>query len=334
MSPEMSQKHWKACHSVVGTVRCQLRHLDITGPGLKWDCTDGFQQQCYPLLAAWVSDYKEQVVVAQVWYGTCPMCEIPKGVPIGHWTVRTLENSRDQHTYWQLLEGNNIDALHTLGVHPMHNQFWKYPLCNVYRLWQPDELHQLLLGLVKDLVHWLLQYLNARNVMINFTIDSHCCRHIPASSTSLNHSIYWKVAPGKAKRSVEWSEHWQWIALQFLTAPRTTGKLHQKQPPMKWWWEQCGYYVDSLYLSTSKITRIYPLKNQMMHSSDFARRWVLFVNRNCRSLRRAMWITCWQKTPFSYANNRFIGFVLQWRLLCMGWNDFNGKTQANSGAPG
>jgi hypothetical protein len=68
----------------------------------------------------------------------------------------------------ELLDETNIDVLHTLGVHPICNQFWQYPLCNVYRLWQPDELHQLLLGLVKDLLHWLLKYLKARNVKDQF----------------------------------------------------------------------------------------------------------------------------------------------------------------------
>ena len=63
-----------------------LRHLDITGPGLKWDCADGFQRQCYPRLAAWVGDHPEQVMVAEVSYGSCPMCEIPKGTPMGHST--------------------------------------------------------------------------------------------------------------------------------------------------------------------------------------------------------------------------------------------------------
>jgi len=68
----------------------------------------------------------------------------------------------------ELLEVNNIDALHTLGVHPIRNQFWQYPLCNVNRVWQPDELHQLLLGLVKDLLNWLLKYLKARQVKEQF----------------------------------------------------------------------------------------------------------------------------------------------------------------------
>jgi hypothetical protein len=121
----------EAWHSAVGTVLYQLRHLDITGPGLKWDCADGFQEQCYPLLAALVGDYPEQVMVAHVSYGSCPMSEIPKCAPIGHSTFRLLDTSRDQHIYSELLEDNNIDALHTVGVHPIRNQFWQYPLCNV-----------------------------------------------------------------------------------------------------------------------------------------------------------------------------------------------------------
>jgi hypothetical protein len=108
---------------------------------LKWDCADGFHRQCYPLLAAWVRDYPEQVMVAQVSYCSCPMCDIPKYAPTGHSTFRPLHNSRDQHICLELIEDNNIDALHTVGVHPICNQFWQYPLFNVYRLWQLDELN-------------------------------------------------------------------------------------------------------------------------------------------------------------------------------------------------
>jgi len=155
--PKGAKYFAEASHDAVGTVLSQLRHRDITGPGLKWDCDDGIQRQCYPLLAAWVGDYPDQVMVAQVSYGPCPMCEIPKGVPMGLSTFRPLEYERDQHIYSQLLEDNDIDALHTLCVPPICTQFWQYLLCNVYRLSQPDELHQLLLGLVKGLLNWLLE---------------------------------------------------------------------------------------------------------------------------------------------------------------------------------
>jgi hypothetical protein len=102
-------------------------------------------------------------MVTQVVYGSCPMCDIPNSDPMGHSTFRPLNKSGDRHIYSEQLEDNNNDALHMVEVDPIRNQFWQYPPCNVYRLWQPDELHQLLLGLVKDLLHWLLKYLKARN---------------------------------------------------------------------------------------------------------------------------------------------------------------------------
>ena len=154
----------EAWHSAVATVLSPLRNLVITGPGLKWNCDDGFQRQCSALLAAWVGDYPWQVMLDHISYSCCPMCEIPNGEQIGHSTFWPLDNCRDQHVFLELLDETDIDVLHTLGVHPIRNKLWQYSLCNVYRLWQPDELHQLHLGLVKDLLHWLLKFLKARNV--------------------------------------------------------------------------------------------------------------------------------------------------------------------------
>jgi hypothetical protein len=83
----------EAWHSAVGTVLPPHRNLDITGPSLKRNCGNGFHKQCYPLLAPWVADYPEQVMVTQVSYGSCLMCEIPTSVPMGHSTLPPLNNS-------------------------------------------------------------------------------------------------------------------------------------------------------------------------------------------------------------------------------------------------
>jgi len=98
---------------------------------LKWDCADGFQRQYYCLLAAWVEDYPEQVMVAQVSYRSCPMCEVPIGAPMRHSTFQPLDNPQDQHIQLELLDATNVDVLLTFGVHPIQNQFWQYPLGNV-----------------------------------------------------------------------------------------------------------------------------------------------------------------------------------------------------------
>jgi hypothetical protein len=76
---------------VVRTVLSPLWNLDITGPGLKWDFADGFQRQCYSLLVAWVSDYPEEVMLAQLSDVLCLMCEIRKVVQIGHSTFPMLD---------------------------------------------------------------------------------------------------------------------------------------------------------------------------------------------------------------------------------------------------
>jgi len=243
---------------VVGTVLSPLRNLDITGLGLKWDCPDGFQRQCYPLLAAWVRDYPKQVIVAQVSYRPCPMCEIRKGSPMGHSTFQPLDTPQHRHYYLELLDKTNIDVLHTLGVHPIRKQFWQYPLCNVYRLWQPDALHQLLLSLVKDLLHCLLKYLKARNVKDLFDNRVTSEPRYPGLRRFSKPFDPMKSRSWQGKHIRAWSEHWWWRALRFLTAPRMPGKPRRKQPLMKWWCEQCVRYGSSLYLSADKMTLIYP----------------------------------------------------------------------------
>jgi len=87
---------------------------------------------------------------------------------MGHSTFEQLDDSRDQHVYSKLLDEPSNDVLHTLGVNPIRNLFLEYPLWNVYPIWRQDELHQLLLGLVNDVLHWLLRYLKARNVKNQF----------------------------------------------------------------------------------------------------------------------------------------------------------------------
>jgi len=96
------------------------------------------------------------------------MCEISLGALMVHSTFQLLHNSKDQHVDSELLGEPNLDNLHYFVVNPMWTPFWQYPLCNVSRLWQPDEINQLLLGLVKDLLHWLLRYVKPRNVKDQF----------------------------------------------------------------------------------------------------------------------------------------------------------------------
>jgi hypothetical protein len=93
---------------------------------------------------------------------------MPRRVLMGHCTVHPLDNSRYHHMFLELQNDNYNDALHTLCVHAIPNQFWQYPFSNAYCLAQSNELHQLHLKLVKDILHLLLKDPKARNVNNQF----------------------------------------------------------------------------------------------------------------------------------------------------------------------
>jgi len=242
------------------------------------------------------------------------MCEIPKGTLMGHSAFRPLDNSRDQHVYSELLEDNHIDALDTLGVHPIRNQFWQYPLCNVYRLWQPDELHQLLLGLVKDLLHWLLKYLKARNVKDQFdnrfTSAPRCpgLQHFSKPFDALI-SDTWQ---GKEIRGMIRTLAVNCVPI--LVCSKDDGKAAAEtasdEMVMGAVWALCEF---SLLVSQQNHLDL-SLKALNDALKRFYTKKCFFVNRKCRSLRRPKWMTCWQGKPICYANKRFIRFVQQWRL--------------------
>jgi hypothetical protein len=82
-------------------------------------------------LAAWVRDTLEHVMVVQVSYVSFPMVHLLNGALFGHSIFQPLDISKEVHIYSELLEDNNFDALHTLGVHPIRNQFRQYPLCYI-----------------------------------------------------------------------------------------------------------------------------------------------------------------------------------------------------------
>jgi len=69
------------------------------------------------------------------------MLVIPNSTQMQNWTFRPQSSLCDQAFPVEVLEDIHHDALHTVGVHPIHNQFWQYRLCNVYQHWQAEKLY-------------------------------------------------------------------------------------------------------------------------------------------------------------------------------------------------
>jgi hypothetical protein len=140
----------------------------------------GVVRRGHPILAAYIGDYPEQVLVACVKTTDCPTCPTSRnelGDP-GTKKPRSLDPIVD--AFESLNQGATVFRQNCTeaGVKPVQDPFWMtLPFVNIYRSITPDILHQLYQGVVKHLLAWIksacgTQELDAR------------CRRLPP-----NHNI-------------------------------------------------------------------------------------------------------------------------------------------------
>ncbi|KAJ3555302.1 hypothetical protein NP233_g12242 [Leucocoprinus birnbaumii] len=146
-----------------------LKALEMYGRnGIKLVSSNGATWLCFPILAAYVTDYPEQVLVGIIKYGTCAVCPVPCD-EIGN--PESTEDPRDIGPILEALskitEGAHVfkQAYSTAGVKPIQKPFWcNLPFLNIYSSITPDILHQLHQGLVKHLISWLKVALGEANL--------------------------------------------------------------------------------------------------------------------------------------------------------------------------
>ncbi|PPR02155.1 hypothetical protein CVT26_012116 [Gymnopilus dilepis] len=138
---------------------------------------DGALRRCYPILASYVGDYPEQILVGLVKNGRCPICPAP---PNALQDLSSVLEPRDMESILRAL--NAIDkgaaefakACADAGIKPVQCVFWKnLPFVDIYSSITPDILHQLYQGLLKHLISWI------RAVCGDAEIDARCRRLPP-----------------------------------------------------------------------------------------------------------------------------------------------------------
>lgn len=155
-----------------------LKPLERAGRnGIILTSGDGAARKCYPVLAAYIGDYPEQILVGLLKNGECPICPAPRD-EIGDW--ESILGPRDTEAVIKAL--NSIEkgatefakACTDAGIKPVQCVFWKdLPFVDIYRSITPDILHQLYQGLLKHLIAWI------RAVCGDAEIDARCRRLPP-----------------------------------------------------------------------------------------------------------------------------------------------------------
>ncbi|KAJ7750295.1 hypothetical protein B0H16DRAFT_1663370 [Mycena metata] len=145
---------------------------------------DGVARRGHPILAAYVGDYPEQLLVGCVKNMDCPQCpEAAKN--LGDAPVAgEPEKFRDLNAILDALAAFDEDPAEFVkkckaaGIKPVIHPFWEgLPFVDIYKSITPDVLHQLYQGVMKHLKAWIIEAFGAAE------IDARCRRLPP------NHNI-------------------------------------------------------------------------------------------------------------------------------------------------
>lgn len=161
-------------HACMSVIMGPLEQAGVEGINIK----DGFGvvRRGHPILAAYIGDYPEQVLVTGVKTTDCPACPTSRdelGIPHTKAT-RSLDPIVDAFT--SLDQGATAFRKNckSAGVKPIQHPFWlDLPFVNIYRSITPDVLHQLYQGVVKHLISWIKTACNPDE------IDARCRRLPP-----------------------------------------------------------------------------------------------------------------------------------------------------------
>lgn len=167
-------------HACMSKILAPLRHAGIHGIAVT--SGDGVCRRGHPIVAMYVGDYPEQLLVTCCKHGTCPKCAVPRN-ELGDATdpnrpLRNLDRVLDALATVGESATAFSKACREAGIKPVRHPFWEHlPYVNIFRSITPDILHQLYQGIIKHLLTWL------KDVYGPEELDARCRRLPP------NHQI-------------------------------------------------------------------------------------------------------------------------------------------------
>jgi Plavaka transposase len=159
--------------------------------GVYMQSGDGAIRRAHPILATFIGDYPEQLLVASCKNNQCPKCCVDSSA-LGDDVLCPLQDLA------AILEAlNALDsgptayakACKAAGIKPIVQPFWAdLPYVNIFLSITPDILHQLLQGIVKHLLSWLTHAFGAIEIDARCKClpPNHNLRHFSKGITSLS----------------------------------------------------------------------------------------------------------------------------------------------------
>ena len=135
----------------------------------------GTMRRVHLILAVFVGDYPEQVLVTGIKSTECPKCDISSkelGNPQAPSNPRDIYMARDALSKVSGILRDFKDACKQARIKPILRPFWEsLPFLDIFQAITPDILHQLLQGIIKHLVSWLAQAMVQQKLMRAFSVS-------------------------------------------------------------------------------------------------------------------------------------------------------------------
>jgi hypothetical protein len=133
---------------------------------------DGVWRRCHPIFAIFIGDYPEQTLATCTYNGRCPKCSVAPNELGEYQTFPRRVRSSAVVTY-RLGDGHDVHAFHLacrqVGLKPIYRPFWAtLPFTDIFVSVTPDILHQLLQGMMKHVIKWIIKIYGSA------AIDSRC----------------------------------------------------------------------------------------------------------------------------------------------------------------
>ncbi|KAH9840302.1 uncharacterized protein C8Q71DRAFT_702984, partial [Rhodofomes roseus] len=165
-------------HSCLSEILKPLRRAGVDG--IQMTSGDGIVRRCHPILAVYVGDYPEQVLVTATYTGDCPICKCSHD-ELGTYpctsAFRDVDEVLDALNLFGTADYNR--ACDAAGIKPIQHPFWEHlPYVDIFQSITPDVLHQLHQGVIKHLLAWVT------DIVGNDEVDARVKRLPP------NHSIH------------------------------------------------------------------------------------------------------------------------------------------------
>ena len=155
-------------HSCMRSVLDPINHYGETGVPMMGG--DGVWRRCHLIFANFIGDYPEQALVTCTYNGRCSKCQVPAN-QLGEYNLFPPRVQAEALDTYSLADGD-VRTFHCAcrdaGLKPIYHPFWeKFPLADIFMSITPDILHQLLQGMVKHLVRWLIKVFGPGEIEID-----------------------------------------------------------------------------------------------------------------------------------------------------------------------